>query len=55
MAKMFDKYKDVLAYEAYYDDTAGGNVCSSVWKGQNPKAAAAYKLYFGAGSEFGIQ
>ena len=52
--KMYDTFKanaDVMGYEAYFNDTAPGNVCSSIVGGgssQNPKASSLYKTLFGA-------
>jgi beta-glucanase (GH16 family) len=49
--KMYDTFlanKDVMGYEAYFDNPDAGNVCSSLVHGsQNPQAAARYKALFG--------
>lgn len=52
MHKAFMANTTHLAYEAYYDDTIDGNVCSSLFRTNtngttNPQAAAAYKELFG--------
>ncbi|MGF7234446.1 MAG: glycosyl hydrolase, partial [Frankia sp.] len=48
--KMFATFmanRDVMGYDAYFDDPDAGNVCSSIVNGrQNSKAAAAYKALF---------
>jgi hypothetical protein len=50
--KMYDTFKanaDVMGYEAYFNDAAPGNVCSSIVNGgQNPKSASLYKSLFGS-------
>ncbi|MGF7235501.1 MAG: family 16 glycosylhydrolase [Frankia sp.] len=51
MQQMYNTFlanKDVMGYEAYFDDPDAGNVCSSIVNGkQNPRAAAQYKALFG--------
>jgi hypothetical protein len=47
MYNTFAANRDVMGYEAYFDDPDAGNVCSSIVNGrQNPQAAARYKALF---------
>ncbi|WP_308301520.1 glycosyl hydrolase [Frankia sp. AiPa1] len=51
--KMYQTFKSAgatMGYDAYFADAAPGNVCSTIMNGgQNPKASAEYKKYFGTG------
>jgi Glycosyl hydrolase family 26 len=57
MANFFYENRDILAYEAYYDDPAVGNVCSTLYRSNadrssNPRASAEYLRWFGPDSPY---
>jgi Malectin domain len=57
MAHFFFQNRDILAYEAYYDDPVPGNVCSSLYRANsdgssNPRASAEYLKCFGPNSPY---
>jgi saccharopine dehydrogenase-like NADP-dependent oxidoreductase len=45
MVQQFSENADILAYESYYDETAG-SVCSTLISGERPNAAAEYKRLY---------